>query len=130
MPTTVQVGRAALDSLVRDGLFARRGDEGSHHSFQQVLVDPAVFVQKPKRGLEAMRERLALGVRQALVVHAPNPVHDADMARFRQERRVVNEAPERQKAVHTSGVTVVTEDTSETYQGVTSISTRSCFPGS
>ena len=45
LPTTIQIRRAALDRLVRDGLFARRGDEGSHHPLQQVLVDPAVFVQ-------------------------------------------------------------------------------------
>ena len=127
---TVQVGRSALDRLVRDRLLARRGDERSDRALQEVLIDAAVLVQQSQRGLEAVRQRLALRMGQALVVHAPNAVHHAHMAGFREERRVVDEAPEREEAVHASRVAVVAEDASDAHHDATSTSTRSCLPGS
>ena len=126
----VQVGRAALNRLVRDRRLARGGDERADRALQEVLIDAAVLVEQSQRRLEPVRERLALRMRQALVVDAPNPVHDADMAGLREERRVVDESPERQEAVHAARIAVVAEDAADAHHDATSTSTRSCLPGS
>ena len=126
----VQVGRAALDRLVRDRLLARCGDERADRALQEVLIDATVLVEQSQRRLEPVRERLALRMGQALVVDAPNPVHDADMAGLRQERRVVDEAPQRQQTVDAARVAVVAEDAADAHHDATSTSTRSCLPGS
>jgi hypothetical protein len=107
LSAAVQVSRAPLDRLVGDRLFALGRDERPNGPLQQVLVDAAVFVQEPERRLEAMRERLPLGVRETLIIHAPKPIGDAHVAGLREKRGVVHEAPERQQAVHATGVAIV-----------------------
>ena len=54
-----------------------------------------MLVEQSERCLEAVNDGGALGVRQAFVVDASQPVDDADVAGLRQERRVIDEAPER-----------------------------------
>ena len=128
--TRVQVRRAALDGLVCDGLWARCRDDRCDRSLEQVLIDPAVLVQQAQPSLEAVPERLALRVGQALVVDAANAVDDTDMTRLRQECCVIHEAPERQQTIDAARLAVVVEDAREPHHGATSISTRSCLPGS
>ena len=130
LSAAVQVSRASLDRLVGDRLFALGRDERPNGPLQQVLVDATVFVQEPERRLEAMRERLPLGVRETLIIHAPKPIGDAHVAGLREKRRVVHEAPERQQAVHATGVAIVAKDSADAHHRATSTSTRSCFPGS
>src|SRR5262245_59457353 len=77
-----------------------------------------------------MHERLPLWMRQAFEVHASEAIDDADMTRFRQERRVVDEPPQRQQALHAPRVPIVAEDAANAHHVVTSTSTRLCFPGS
>src|SRR6185436_18764243 len=66
--SAIQVGRSALDRLVRDRRLTSGGDEGTDRAFQEVLIDAAVLVQESQRGLEPVCKRLALGMGQALVV--------------------------------------------------------------
>ena len=63
-----------------------------------------------------------LGVRQAFVVDASQAVDDADVAGLRQERRVVDEAPEREQAVDAAGVSVVAKDAADAHHDTTSTS--------
>ena len=106
------------------------GDERRDGPLEQVLIDAAVLVEKTKAGLEPVGQRLTLRMRQPFVVDASNAVDHADVAGLRQERGVVDESPERQQAVDAAGVLVVAEDAAKPHHGTTSMSTRSCFPGS
>ena len=69
-----------------------------------------MFIEQSQGGFEAMRDSGALSVRQAFVVDAPQPIGYANVAGLRQERRVIDEAPERNEAVHAAGVFVVSKD--------------------
>ena len=77
---------------------------GRDRALDQVLVDAAVLVQQTERRLEPVRERLALRMREPFVVDAAHAVDDADVTGFRQERRVVDEAPQGQQAVDAAGL--------------------------
>ena len=83
------------------------GRKGIDETLQQVLVDAAMFVEKSKAGLEAMHQQLQFLGRQAFEVDAGHAVHHADVTGLRQERRVVDEAPERQQRIDAAGVRVV-----------------------
>ena len=69
-----------------------------------------MLVKQSERCLQAVNDGGALGVRQAFVVDASQPIGDANVAGLRQERRVIDEAPERNEAVHAAGVFVVSKD--------------------
>ena len=128
--TVIQVRRAALNRLIRDRLVAGSGDERRDGPLQEVLIDAAMLVEKTKAGLEPVGQRLTLRMRQSFVVDASNAVDNADVAGFRQKRRLVDESPECQQAVDAAGVLVVAENAAKPHHGTTSMSTRSCFPGS
>ena len=66
-----------------------------------------VLIEQSERCLQAVNDGGALGMRQAFVVDASQPVGDAEVARFCQERRVIDEAPERNEAVDAAGVFVI-----------------------
>ena len=66
-----------------------------------------MIVQKTKAGLEAMHQGPQFFGWQAFVVDARHPVHDAHVTGLRQERRVVDEAPERQQRIDAARVGVV-----------------------
>ena len=108
--SAVQVRDALLDSLVRDGLRACGCADRWNRAFDDVLIDVPMLVKQSERCLQAVNDGGALGVRQAFVVDASQPVGDANVARLRQERRVIDEAPERNQAVDAAGVFVVPKD--------------------
>jgi len=83
-----------------------------------------------KAGLEPVGQGLTLRMRQSFVVDASNAVDNADVAGFRQKRRFVDESPKCQQAVDATGILVVAENAAKPHHGTTSMSTRSCFPGS
>ena len=69
-----------------------------------------MLVKQSERCLQAVNDGGALGVSQAFVVDASQPVGNANVARLRHERRVIDEAPERNQAVDAAGVFVVPKD--------------------
>jgi hypothetical protein len=77
-----------------------------------------------------MHDVPTLGVIQTLVVDARQPIDDADMPGLRDERLVVHEPPQRDKAVEASGLLIVAEDASNLQHGPTVISTGACLSGS
>src|SRR3954471_1381560 len=99
-----------MDRLVRDGLRARGRADRWNGAFDDVLIDVPMVVKQSERCLQAVNDGGALSVRQAFVVDASQAIGDANVAGFRQERRVIDEAPEGNEAVHASGVFVVAED--------------------
>ena len=127
--SAIQVGRSALDRLVRDRRLTSGGDEGPTVRFRRYdrrgSARPGVAA-RPRTGARAP----GAGMGQALVVHAPNPVHHADMTGLREECRVVHESPQREEAVHAAGIAVVAKDAADAHHDATSTSTRSCLPGS
>src|SRR5262245_43200219 len=102
----IQVSRSTLNRLVCDRHVALRGDERADRAFEQVLVDAAVLIEQSKRSLKAMHERLSLRMRQAFVVDAAKAIDEAYMAGLREERRVVDEPPQRKKVIHAPCVAV------------------------
>ena len=78
--------------------------EGVDHPLDEVLVDAAVLVEQAQGGFEAVDERPEFLVREPLVVDAAKPVDHADVAGLREERRVVDEAPEGEQRVDAPGL--------------------------
>jgi hypothetical protein len=128
--SAVQVRDALLDSVVRDGLRACGCADRRNGAFDDVLIDVPMLVKQSERCLQAVNDGGALGVRQAFVVDAPQPIGYANVAGLRQERRVIDEAPERNEAVHATGVFVVPKDTFHAQHDTTSTSNGWCLPGS
>jgi hypothetical protein len=126
----IQVTRPLLDSLVDNDLWTRRGDDLIDRPLDGVLIHTTTVVEQPKRRFEPMDQGAALGVRQTLIIDASEPVHDADVAGLREERRVVDEAPQRQETVETAGLAVVAENARDAHHPPISTWTGSCFPGS
>jgi hypothetical protein len=88
------------------------------------------LVEESQCRLEAVRQSLALRMRQTLVIHTSNTVDHTYMTSLREKCRVVHEAPQSQETVDTSGICVVAKDASDAHHDATSTFTRSCFPGS
>src|ERR671924_1796178 len=99
MPPLVQIGGAALNCLVRDGLRAWGRHDRLDDALQEVLVDAALLVQEPQRGFEAMSDRIALSMREPLVINAAKSIHHSDVSGLGQKRGVIDESPERQQIV-------------------------------
>ena len=91
----------------------RRRRDRSGRPLDEVLVDAERLVELSERLFEAVGDRLALGVVEALVVDALQPIDEPERAGLRQERRVVDESPEREQAVDAAGVRVVPQNAAD-----------------
>ena len=80
---------------------------------QHVLIQARPFIPEPERDLEARGDRLPLLRIEALVVHAVEREHDAEVAALGQEDAVVDEAVERDQVAHRAGVPIVLRDLRE-----------------
>jgi len=94
------------------------------------VPDAAVLVEQAEACFEAVNECVPLRMRQSLVINASEVIYKPDVTSLRQEGPVVHESPKREEPVDAAGVLVVAEDAADPHHGATSISTRSCFPGS
>src|SRR5205809_6728256 len=106
----VQVGGPTLNRLLGDAVSAGGRLNRINSTFAEVLVDAARLVEEPKGGLESMDDVPALRLVEAFVIQAADAVHEAHVPRLRQERVVIDEAPERQQTVYAAGFFVITED--------------------
>src|SRR6185436_19235480 len=129
-PPAVQVRDALLDRLIRHRLRAGAGPEGWNIAFNDVFVDAPMLIEHPEYCLQAVNDRGALRVPQSFVVDSPELVDNADVARFRQERRIVDKVPKRDEAVDAAGIFVVAKNALDAQHDTTSTSNGSCFPGS
>src|SRR5690242_20001788 len=89
-----------------------------------------MLVEKPERSLQAMDDGRALCVGQSFIVNPTKPVGQPDVAAFREEHRIVDEAPEGDEAVDAARVFVVSQDALDAQHDPTSTLNGSCLPGS
>ena len=90
----------------------------------------ARLVEEPERGLEAMNDVATLRLISAFVVEGAKAVYHADVPGLRQERVVVDEAPQREEAVDAARFVVITEDARYLQHARTSISNGVCLTAS
>src|SRR4029078_4662740 len=105
------------------------GRKGWDIAFDDVFVDARMLIEHPEGCLQAVNDRGALRVRQSFVVDSPELIDNADVARFRQESRIVDKSPERDEAVDAAGVRIIAKNAFDAQHDTTSTSNGSCFPG-
>src|ERR1035437_5859858 len=93
----------------------RRGRHHGGRPLEEVLVDAERLVELPERLLEAMGNHLALRMVEALEVDALPAIDHADGASLGEERRVVDEAPQRDETVQGARLAKVFENAADAY---------------
>ena len=119
---------ALLDGLGGDRIRARRVRKPLDATFQDVLIQS--IPHQPEGRFEAMHHLAPLALVAAFVVHAPQPVDEADLAGLREKHVLIDETPDRKPAVEAVGFPVVAQNALQADHHLTSMRNGVCFAGS